>query len=273
MQFEKIYNPISKELQLVESELKNIGRNLSTNSLKDILGHFFRIPGKRLRPTLALLSAGVVNNKLSETMNQQLIQLAVGLELMHSASLIHDDIIDGDLFRRGQKTLNKVYGKKIAVLAGDVVYAIAFSTISSSLPKEVEQIIVKLTEYMCAAEVDQAKEGLPDREMYLEIIKGKTALFMSICCKLGATLAGATKEEITSLAEYGLNIGMAYQIIDDCIDRDPNAITNVTRDDAQLFANKAITSIGNFEDSSYKESLINLVNFVLNFSEEKVSNA
>lgn len=273
MDFEDTYSPISNNLNLVEKEMQEICNNLSTNYLQEIIGYFLKIPGKRLRPTLALLSAGIINNKLKEGTNDKLIQFATGIELMHSASLIHDDVIDGDLFRRGQKTLNRIYGKKIAVLTGDVVYSLAFSTLSNSLPKEFDKIIVELTEYMCAAEVMQAKNKLPTREIYLNIIKGKTALFMSVSCKVAASLAGATMDQITSIEEYGLNLGMAYQIIDDCMDKDINSQLNITVADAILYGNKAIASLNTFKDSTCKISLINLVNFILRISREEVSNS
>ena len=273
LKFEEICSPIQSDLNLVENDLKNVCGNLSTGYMQDIIGYFFEIPGKRLRPTLALLSAGVINNNLTECMQNQLIQFAVGIELMHSASLIHDDIIDGDLLRRGQKTLNKIYGKKIAVLAGDVVYSLAFSKISNALPKEFEQIIVELTEYMCASEVLQAQDELPDRDTYFNIIKGKTALFMSISCKIAALIAGGSKEQITCLEEYGLNLGMAYQIMDDCIDKDINDQLNITLEDAVFYGNRAMASLEDFDDSHFKISLVNLVKFILGYSSSKVISA
>jgi octaprenyl-diphosphate synthase len=273
LKFEDIYVPIDTNLSLVEKELQKIDENVSTSCLKEIIDYIFKIPGKRLRPTLALLSARIVNSNLDDDTNHQLIQFATGIELMHSASLIHDDVIDSDLIRRGQETLNKLYGKKIAVLAGDVVYSLAFSKLSNSLPREFEKTIVELTEYMCAAEVLQAKDILPTREMYLNIIKGKTALFMSVSCKISAVLAGATKKQITCLEEYGLNLGIAYQIMDDCMDKDINAKLNITVEDAKLYGNRAIYSLESFENSSCKTSLINLVNFILSLSHAKASNS
>ena len=263
MKFEEIYSPISDNLNLVEEELKKVGGNLSTNSLQEIIEYFFHIKGKRLRPILALLSAGMIDKNLSKGKNDQLLQFAVGIELMHSASLIHDDVIDGDLFRRGQSTLNNIYGKKVAVLAGDVVYSLAFTTISKSLPKEFEQIIVELTEYMCAAEIIQAQDKILTREIYFDIIKGKTALFMSVSCKIAAALAGATNQQISSLEAYGLNLGLAYQIMDDCMDRDIDTQLKITVEDAKSFGDKAIVSLEAFEDSMYKESLIELVSFII----------
>lgn len=271
MKLEEIYNPIRNDLNLVENDLKKACSNLSTSYLQDIIGYFFEIPGKRLRPTLALLSAGLINHNLPESTHSQLIQFAAGIELMHSASLIHDDVIDGDLFRRGQKTLNKIYGKKIAVLAGDVVYSLAFSKISNALPKEFEQIIVELTEYMCASEVLQAQDTQPDRETYSKIIMGKTALFMAVSCKIAAVFAGGTKEQIDCLEQYGLNLGMAYQITDDCVDKDINPQLNITMEDAILYGNKAIAVLEAFEDSIFKTNLIDFVELILGYSKVKAN--
>ena len=273
MKFEQIYYPISKELDLVEQELKNINKDLRTKPLQEILNYFFEVPGKQLRPTLALLSAKIVNNKVSETNNYQLIQLSVFLELMHSASLIHDDVIDGDYIRRGQKTLNKIYGRKIAILAGDVIYSQAFSIICNSLPKEFTNVIVQLTENMCAAEIQQANDCVASKEKYYKVIEGKTAFFMAISCKLGAILSGGDSDEIISLESYGYNLGMAYQILDDFMDGDIDTHLNITLEDAQNFADNAIKSIDAFENSPYKQSLINLVNYIVDSSVKKVSDA
>jgi len=271
MKLEQIYYPINKELNLVGQELKNFNKNIKTDLLKEILNNFFKVPGKQIRPTLALLSAGIINNQLIETKNYQLIQLSVFLELMHSASLIHDDIIDGDFIRRGQKTLNKIYGRKIAVLAGDVIYAQAFSIISNSLPKEFANIIVDLTENMCAAEIEQANNCVLSKDKYYKIIEGKTAFFMAVSCKLGAVIAGGDNDKINSLENYGYNLGMAYQILDDFMDDDLDTALNITLEDAQNFANRAIASIEAFENNQYKQSLINLVNHIVNTSYKKVS--
>ncbi|MFL0197954.1 polyprenyl synthetase family protein [Clostridium sp. WILCCON 0269] len=273
LKFQEMYIPISREISSVEQELENIYKNFKTDSLQEILNHFFKIPGKRLRPTLVLLSSKIINEQLPLETYHQLIQLSVALELIHSASLIHDDIIDDDFLRRGQKTLNKVYGRKIAVLAGDVIYSHAFSIVTNSLPKEYGREIVKLAENMCSAEILQAKNTTSTKEVYLEIIKGKTALFMAICCKLGAALAGASGEEAASLENYGFNLGMAYQIVDDYIDGDQDTALNITLEDAHNFAKNSLDSIEAFKNSFYKKTLINLVNYIINFSRPRVSNA
>ena len=261
------HNPIKEELNEVEMALKSIGKNITATSTQDIFDHFFRIPGKYLRPTLVLLCANAINPCLTIRQKEQLIHLSVAVELIHSASLIHDDIIDGDLFRRGQETLNNIYKRKIAVLAGDTLYAKAFSILSNYLPRELEQIITQVIEKMCVAEIDQAREREMSQQNYFGIIEGKTALFMSACCKLGAVLTAGGNEDISALGDYGLNFGMVYQIIDDCIDNDPNASNNVTIENAKQFAEKAMASIETLKPTEYKQGLINLLDYILSFSQ------
>lgn len=273
MKFQEIYKPIISELDQVERELENLSSSMIYNSIHEIIDYFFKIPGKHLRPTLVLLSAGTINSKLSTHAESSLLQLAVAVELIHSASLIHDDVIDDDIFRRGQKTLNKTYGKKISVLTGDVLYAHAFLIINKYLPKKLVHNLIQVTANMCAAEVDQAQNTLPDRERYFNIIKGKTASFMGICCSLGCEIAGGSEEKILGLEEYGLNLGMTYQIIDDYMDGDIKAINNVTLEDANYFGEKAKNSLKNFKASTYKDSLINMVDHILTFSHSKAENA
>ena len=133
MNLNSIYGPISKELSLVEEELKR-QINIITSSqsfmhqefISPILGHLLKVPGKLLRPALVLLCGKAVNNLETEKIDQ-LIKLATAVEFVHSASLIHDDIIDGSNYRRHQVSLNKQYGNQIAVLIGDIFYAQFFS--------------------------------------------------------------------------------------------------------------------------------------------------
>lgn len=265
-----IYEPIKDELKEVDMIIKNVGNSMASNSTQEVVNHFFRTTGKYLRPTLILLSAKAVNPFLTLDQKSQLIQLSVAVELIHSASLIHDDIIDGDLLRRGQKTLNNVYGRKIAVLAGDTLYAKAFSILSGYLPREAEQIITQTIEKMCMAEIDQAREEAVSEQSYYKIIEGKTASFMSASCRLGALLAGAEKEDITAMENFGLYLGMVYQIVDDCTDDDPYAIKNVTMEDAQRFANMAAGAVDSIGSSVYKHGLLSLLENILSISKSNV---
>ncbi|WP_238948326.1 polyprenyl synthetase family protein [Clostridium sp. YIM B02569] len=272
--FIKAKNAVSKELCEVEMILKNIGKDFSSGSTQEIFEYFFKVPGKYLRPSLIILSAKAINPEMTIDERMKLINLCVAIELIHSASLVHDDIIDNDLFRRGQKTLNNIYDRKIAVLAGDAFYAKAFSILLKLPTNDAEQIITQVIEKMCVAEIEQAQNHEITKQDYFNIIEGKTASFMAACCKLGAKTVNAKEEEIEALENYGLNLGMLYQIIDDCTDGDSNAIkNNITVEDAKEFALKAEQAIKNLETSVYKDSMNSLLNHILESSNKKTKNA
>lgn len=262
--FIEVKNAISKELYEVEMILKNMGKDFSSGLTQEIFDYFFKVPGKYLRPSLIILSAKAINPNMTVEQRAQLINLCVAIELIHSASLVHDDIIDNDLFRRGQQTLNNIYGRKVAVLAGDAFYAKAFSVLLKLPTNDAEEIITQVIEKMCIAEFEQAGNKEISKQDYLNIIEGKTAAFMGACCKLGAITVETKEEEIKALENYGLNFGMVYQIIDDFIDNDSNAIkNNITIETAKEFAVKAHKTIENLEPSVYKQGLISLLNYVL----------
>ncbi|PAB58402.1 hypothetical protein CCE28_15745 [Anaeromicrobium sediminis] len=246
----------------MEDELNNLVNDAGIPSVSKLYGYFFQNSGKHLRPALVFLSAGAVKKQQTNEENH-LIQLGFALELLHSASLVHDDIIDEDMTRRGQKTLNNMFGNKIAVLAGDTLFSHAYSITSNLFPREYSQVVADLSFKMCVAEIEQAKGNI-NREKYFNIIEGKTALFTSVCCKLGAILAGGTKSEIKSLESFGLNFGMAYQIKDDFVDGDPNALKYVTMDDARAFSSKAKKAIAGLDDSVYKQNLCELMDYMMN---------
>ena len=271
MILEEVYKPIENQLLLVENKLKSTLNSYPCNdSVNEILNYFLKIRGKRLRPALTLLSAGLINDRLKKYKNDRLIHLSVALEFIHSTSLIHDDIIDDDYLRRGQTTLNSAYGRKIAVLTGDALYARAFSILSAELPKEFGQSIIKMTEGMCGAEIEQAKNSNITKDSYLAIIRGKTAELMSICCRLGSLLAGATSKEAENLTAYGLNLGIAYQIADDILDDDIDSSLGIGLKDAESYAANAIKALNMFVDSSYKRSLIQFVGFILNYAQSNI---
>ncbi|WP_238917554.1 polyprenyl synthetase family protein [Clostridium sp. YIM B02555] len=265
---------ISKELNEVEMILKNIGKDFSSGSTEEVFKYFFKVPGKYLRPSLVILSAKAIKPEMTAEERIKLINLCVAIELIHSASLAHDDIIDNDLFRRGQKTLNNIYGRKVAVLAGDAFYAKAFSILLNLSMNDAERIITQVIEKMCIAEIEQAHNYEISKQDYLNIIEGKTASFMAACCKLGAKTVKGKEEEITALENYGLNLGMVYQIIDDCIDGDPNASNNnITVENAKKFALKAKEVIEDLAPSIYKDCLNGLLTYVLESSNRKIKNA
>ena len=202
-------NKIEEEIRL---QFQNNGTLLSY-----ISNYIFSISGKRLRPALALLSAKTISQEVRE----EVINFAIAVELIHAATLVHDDILDGAITRRGQKSVQGKWGSNIAVLVGDNLYAKGFSLLSERTNGGILNLLSKTVEEMCEGEGEQAKHKFNfnlEEETYLKIIGNKTARFMSICCKGGALLNGASQKSINVLEEYGFNLGMAYQIIDDCLD-------------------------------------------------------
>ena len=241
MKLKSILEPIAIEHKLVEKELgqqiagilsRHTGESWSEGYVTKVLQHVFNIPGKMLRPALFLLSAKSVSS--TEDMNlerkETLVQLAAGIELLHTASLIHDDIIDEADSRRLQHSLNAEYGVKIAVLVGDILFAQFFSIVLNLPIKDWElktsllSLFSDLTQAMCFGEVFQQKllslKKDADFSEYLIILEKKTALLMEASCKSGALIAGGSDQEISAFAEFGLNFGYAFQLADDIEDED-----------------------------------------------------
>ena len=305
MNLKQIYQPISNELSQVEIELKNVVENVGQGfSLAnyEIINHFFKVPGKRLRPALVLLSAKSVNCELS-TVYSGLIRLAVAVELIHSASLIHDDIIDNESFRRGQPSLNKQFGNQTAVLVGDMLYTRAFSLLFGKVDNKIINILLQCVEKMtlgelyelriakcetnkfeirnpkseikiadCESRTTNHKPQVPFND-YLKIIENKTASLMSACCECAAILVcPEDKKNISALKEYGFNFGMAYQLIDDYLDGDISIDSELNLvEKAKEYAERAKESIKFLSDSEYKKSLENLLDFITNVQNEAYS--
>ncbi|MFZ4617093.1 MAG: polyprenyl synthetase family protein [Rectinemataceae bacterium] len=240
MKLKDAFRPVSAELRAVERELVSLSQGLSFSSIKAILERFFTTPGKYLRPALLLMSAKAIQEKPEGQTLRKLVLAAAGVELIHNASLVHDDVIDEDLERRGQPTVNAGHGNRIAILAGDTLYSKAFSIMIDALPRELLRDIVELNIHMCSAEVEQEKVKScaepVTKEAFLRINEGKTAAFMSVCCKLGASLAGGSAAEVAKLAAFGLDFGMAFQLYDDLSDGDAHCVDLDVLSEARRFA-------------------------------------
>ncbi len=241
MKLEEIYRPIEADLGRVHRLLKNemeqvilherTGRRDNRESKYDqfttkAINYLLTQPGKHLRPALVLFSARSVGADI----NESLIQMAAAVELIHSASLVHDDIIDEAEKRRNLLSVHKKYGVKIAILVGDVLFAQSFdivaglSGVGSDIKVRLYAILTDLTRRMCYGEIFEQHlldGGEPvGRGDYLKVLEFKTALLTSAACRCGAILGGADTEKEEALASYGLNYGHAYQLVDDFRDGD-----------------------------------------------------
>ena len=227
-------------------------------------------PGKNLRPALVLFSARAVGGSVSEA----LIQLAAAVELIHSSSLVHDDIIDEAEKRRTLLSVHKKYGIKIAILIGDVLFSQAFAMISG-LPSvnndtkvRLYKILTELTRRMCYGEIFEQRilDGGEQigRQSYLRVLEFKTALLMSAACLCGAILGGAGVSQEDALASYGLNFGYAYQLVDDL--RDGDAIFSGDLDLMSLAASyvrAARSDLKKLPDATCAASMSAFAEFVL----------
>lgn len=213
----RIFDLIRAELALVEDEFE---RQASSNiQVIDYLGEYLRASGgKRVRPALLILA----NYAVGGTGNgDNVIRLATVMEMLHTATLVHDDIIDNADLRRSRTSVNARFGNQTAVLMGDWLYMSAFETTVRERSLEIIDILTHLTRKMTEGELIQlTRIGRLDisESEYFDILKRKTAFLFSACCEVGAILGGANSSEQSALREYGLALGVAFQLSDDILD-------------------------------------------------------
>lgn len=215
--------PKLSELFLVEDQLL-VSLDKAEGLIKQACFSLLQSGGKRVRPLLTL-NSGMCFSSL----NPLIIKAAAAAELIHMASLVHDDVIDESTDRRGKPTLSSLYGSHSAVLTGDYLFAEAFHILSRQELVCIMNYFIDAIQAMCDGEVNQAEEQFSftvSRQQYFSRIAKKTGILLATCCQAGATLAGASSEEIDYMFNYGLNIGYAYQITDDILDisGDPNVL-------------------------------------------------
>ena len=215
MHLTELTAPIQKNLEQVEQTISQSLRseNLFVQEMADYLTHS---TGKRVRPALAILSAKYCGKVAPET-----VALGAALEMIHVATLIHDDIIDNSAVRRKQKTLNFKWGNEISVLMGDYVFASSFYLMAKHLPKDILGIISDTTNIICRGEISETFHRFNTRlteEQYFQVVREKTASLFAVSCQTGALLAEADSQTADRLQKFGMGIGMAFQIIDDTLD-------------------------------------------------------
>ena len=208
---------IQGEMAAVASLLEDEIRS-EVREAYEISGHTLRAGGKRLRPAAVILSARAA---LGEFPPRTVYASAAAVELIHMASLIHDDVVDEAESRRGRPTANAAFGNQISVLVGDYLLAKSIYLAAREGNMDVIRIFSKVTVGLSEGEVLQiTSRGNPDttEQTYFDIISRKTAGFISGCCEIGALLAGGSRSVTEALTEYGLSLGLAFQIADDLLD-------------------------------------------------------
>jgi octaprenyl-diphosphate synthase len=215
MTLEDIYRPLRGDLELVERRLREVVRNEEAD-VTETIERLLSAGGKRLRPALLLLSARGCNYT-----GDRAVSMAAAVELVHTASLIHDDVIDGAEVRRGVATVNSSWDNKRSVLLGDYIYTMVVDMVAADGDLDIIRVLASTAAAMARGEMTQTlcrnELNVEERE-YLDIVGRKTASLLSCCCRVGALLGPQRNGEAEALGRYGFNLGMAFQITDDVLD-------------------------------------------------------
>jgi len=212
---ERVTALVGDDLAAVEAEIR---REIASpvGLIQEMGGYIAGAGGKRLRPILLLLAA-----RLGGYRGPRAVRLACGVELLHTATLIHDDVVDQAPLRRGQPSANARWGDDASVLVGDHLYSKSFALLVRDNDRAIMETLARATVSMTEAEVYQLqlkRSGLTSEADYVRIITQKTASFMSACCRIGALLGGVEVRQLDALTRYGLDIGVAFQMSDDSLD-------------------------------------------------------
>ena len=222
-EIEKIKLPIKKEIDLFEGKFSN-SMNSSVALLNRITHYVVNRKGKQMRPMFVFLTAKMLS---SGKMNEKVYRAASVIELIHTASLVHDDVVDSSNMRRGFFSLNALWKNKIAVLVGDYLLSKGMLLCIENKDFDILKIISDSVKEMSEGELLQIEKSRRldiDEKTYFEIIKKKTASLISSCCALGAASTNASQKIIDQLSSFGQKIGMAFQIKDDLFDYGENKI-------------------------------------------------
>src|SRR5690625_2060072 len=271
MQIANMYSFLKHDLEDIENRLTEVvaadHRILHEASLQ-----LLRAGGKRIRPVFVLLAAQFGNYR--ENM-EQVKAIAVALELIHMASLVHDDVVDDAEIRRGKPTVKHLYGNKVATYTGDYMLASALETITTVPIPSIHRILSKSLVKVVEGEIIQIEDKFNINQHlkhYLRRIKRKTALLIATSCKLGAITSGTTKKQASALFRYGYNVGMSFQIIDDILDftSTPEELGKPTGHDLQQ-GNITLPVLCAMKDANFKEQLYKTFEHPSNVTDEQIN--
>jgi len=215
-------NPIETLTSLVTGDLRAVNEAIVERMqspvalIPQLAGHIVASGGKRLRPLLTLAAA-----KLLDYEGDKHVGLAACVEFIHTATLLHDDVVDKSDLRRGQESANAIWGNKASVLVGDFLFSRSFELMVQADSLKVMEILSHASSVIAQGEVLQlitANDAETTEEAYLEVIQAKTAQLFAAACHVGGLVAGASAEQEQALQDYGNNLGIAFQLVDDALD-------------------------------------------------------
>jgi geranylgeranyl pyrophosphate synthase len=210
-----IFDPVQRDLDLVEEAIRQVGQ-VDYPLLASLLQYILSARGKRVRPAIVLLAASFHEYRLD-----LLVPLAAAIELLHTATLVHDDLVDNAAIRRGIPTLNTIAGHSVTVLVGDYLFANAARLCTETQNIRVMRVFGETLMTICDGELRQvvsAGQWRQTRQEYFDKIERKTASLLRTAAATGAILSGAPEDHIEALSQYGRHLGMAFQIVDDVLD-------------------------------------------------------
>ncbi len=269
MNFQEIFKPYEEEMKDVEKELANIFQSEAT--LIPVIGSYImKSGGKRLRPLFLLLSADLAGYR-----GYKRVILAAVIEALHTASLLHDDVVDEAELRRGKKSANRIWGNQIVVLLGDYLYAKALHLSVSQESLQIMEALSRATSLMAEGEILQLmKAGDPTItfDEYIKIITGKTAGLITAACRIAGILAELPQERVQALTDFGYHIGVAFQMVDDILDYVADETELGKKLGKDLMEGKiTLPVIELLKRSNEKEEIVNIIKSD-NFSEKNLQN-
>ena len=215
MKHNKLFREIANDLKKVEKELDKV-LQVSDPVLSQTCVYLLQAGGKRMRPGFTLLSG-----KFFEYRFERLLPVAMAIELIHMATLVHDDVVDASLTRRGRPTLAASWGNTVSIATGDYLFAKALELITKIDNPQVSKILAEVSIEMCQGEIQQINCSYDINQTardYYYRIRRKTALLLGLSCKLGAIMSDASRRQVWLMSTYGQCLGIAFQIVDDILD-------------------------------------------------------
>lgn len=222
MKLTEIYQPVADDMEKVQDLLTSSLRATQNPSILEMSNFLLQTPGKKTRPALVILSEKAASaGKNDHIKHDELIEIATAVELIHMASLIHDDVLDKATMRHGISSVNAKWGDDTSIALGDYIYSKAFELIGKCKNPEVFTCITEAIHAMCEGELThicQRGNLKLSKDTYMVVIQKKTASLFAACCHVGTIIGNHSRNIQVALREFGMNFGVAFQIIDDCKD-------------------------------------------------------
>ncbi len=250
-----LFSLIADQMAAVDDRLKEVLEQHNP-VVREVSDYLQEASGKRLRPALVILAGQFGQSRPAE---DHLLDVACGVEMIHMATLVHDDIIDGAELRRGLPAVRTKFSNPVAVLAGDFLFARAFQLLSDTRRPEIVNLAADVVYVMSTGEISQHLDQgkIASEAAYWRRIEAKTGYFLETCCRLGAVASGAADPVVEALGRYGHHIGLAYQVIDDLLDwtADPEKLGKAVGEDLAIGV-YTLPVIHGLENADFREPLL-----------------